>query len=89
MKQLYLKTQVLDKIKKDHQDAIIKQYNLNETDTYKLLQNLRTLVTDMILENNVDFYEEVINYEAYEKINKEYVLLNRSIDLTMLSLDQE
>lgn len=70
---LLLKNAVLELITEDHRQVIIEQRKLNNNNSSELVISLRDLMLDIILENNQDYYEEVISYEDYELLNKLYV----------------
>ncbi len=67
---LLIKEKVLKLITNEHRRTIIEQRKLTTNDSKQLIMNLRSLMNDIILETNQDYYEEVINYEKYEELNK-------------------
>lgn len=76
---LLIKDDVLEiLIGDEYRKEVNKQYFLVNNEE-KFIENLKSLVTDLILENNEDYCEEVTSFEEYVLFNNKLIQMLKRI----------
>lgn len=70
---LVYQTKILSYIKHETMRKNLERLLTNKTDDAELLISLKDIMNDVIQDNNINYFEEVITYKDYEQLNREYV----------------